>query len=224
MGSEKQRLLPSIHYPIICGWDPGSVNNAIIFMQNIIMKGKTTWLVFDEIVHVNKHIPYTVLVPEVMRKMMFWNRECDHEFNFIHISDNSAFNQFRAKTGSYDVKDIEHISQSRVEHFEGLDPIRLKAAPKFSGSVEARVRLLVAKLQNEEFILSGSCTHLKKMFFNLVSEQSKKTYDPNIGFKPRRSIYVHAHDAMTYPIIYYDAGPGAFSSVGSKTEIIEINA
>jgi hypothetical protein len=62
------------------------------------------------------------------------------------------------------------------------------------------------------------------MFFNLVSEQSKKTYDPNIGFKPRRSIYVHAHDAMTYPIIYYDAGPGAFSSVGSKTEIIEINA
>jgi hypothetical protein len=145
MGSEKQRLLPSIHYPIICGWDPGSVNNAIIFMQNIIMKGKTTWLVFDEIVHVNKHIPYTVLVPEVMRKMMFWNRECDHEFNFIHISDNSAFNQFRAKTGSYDVKDIEHISQSRVEHFEGLDPIRLKAAPKFSGSVEARVRLLVAK-------------------------------------------------------------------------------
>ena len=43
-------------------------------MQNIIMKGKPTWLVFDEIVHVNKHIPYTTLVPEVMRKMMFWNK------------------------------------------------------------------------------------------------------------------------------------------------------
>lgn len=224
MGSEKQRLIPSTRYPIICGWDPGSVNNAIIFMQNIIMKGKPVWLVFDEIVHVNKHIPYTVLVPEVMRKMMFWNKECDHEFNFIHISDNSAFNQFRAKTGSYDVKDIEHISISRVEHFDGLEPIKLKAAPKFSGSVEARVRLLVAKLQNEEFILSGSCTHLKKMFFNLVSEQSRKTYDPNIGFKPRRSIYVHAHDALTYPIIYYDAGPGAFTQVGSKTSIMEINA
>jgi hypothetical protein len=111
-----------------------------------------------------------------------------------------------------------------VEYFEGLEPIRLKAAPKFSGSVEARVRLLVAKLQNEEFILSGSCAHLKKMFFNLVSERSNRTYDPNIGFKPRRSIYVHAHDALTYPIIYYDAGPGAISQIGSKTEIIEINA
>jgi len=223
MGSEKERLIPSKNYPIVCGWDPGSVNNAIIFMQNIVMKGKSVWLVFDEIVRINEHVPYTVLVPEVMRRMLFWNKECDNQFRYIHISDNSAFNQYRAKTGSYDVKDIEHISRNRVEHFDGLDPIRLKAAPKFAGSVEARVRLLVAKLQNEEFILSGSCTHLRKMFFNLVSEQEKGKYDPNIGFKPKRSIYVHAHDAMTYPILTYDAGPGNLTQVGSKTEIMQIN-
>lgn len=223
-GDEKKRLIPSTKYPIICGWDPGSVNNAIIFMQNIIMRGKPVWLVFDEIVKINEHIPYTVLVPEVMRRMLFWNRTCDHEFKYIHISDNSAFNQYRAKTGSYDVTDIQKISQDRVEHFEGLEPIRMKAAPKFSGSVEARVRLLVAKLQNEEFLMSGSCTHLKKMFFNLVSESQKKVYDPNLGFKPRRTIYVHAHDALTYPIIHLDAGPGAILSNSSKCKIIEINA
>lgn len=223
-GDSKKRLIPSTKYPIICGWDPGSVNNAIIFMQNIIMGGKPMWLVFDEIVKINEHVPYTVLVPEIMRRMLFWNRTCEHEFKYVHISDNSAFNQYRAKTGSYDVTDIQRISQDRLDHFEGLESIRMKAAPKFSGSVEARVRLLVAKLQNEEFIMSGSCTHLKKMFFNLVSESQKKTYDPSLGFKPRRSIYVHAHDALTYPIIYLDSGPGSIMANSSKSEIMEINA
>jgi len=62
------------------------------------------------------------------------------------------------------------------------------------------------------------------MFFNLVSESQKKTYDPNLGFKPRRTIYVHAHDALTYPIIHLDAGPGAIMASSSKSEIMEINA
>lgn len=223
LGTEKQGIKPSNKYPIICGWDPGSVNNAIIFMQSIVYQDKPVWLVFDEIIHNEEHIPYTALVVEVLRKMKKWNDMCDHQFRYFHISDNSAFNQYRAKTGSYDVQDIERISRQRVDHFEGLEPIKLKAAPKFSGSVETRIRLLIAKLQNEEFLLSGSCTYLKKMFFNLVSENSRD-YDPSKAFKPRRSQYVHSHDAMTYPILYYDAGPGAMNTVGSKSEIIEINA
>ena len=62
------------------------------------------------------------------------------------------------------------------------------------------------------------------MFYRLISEQEKGRYDPNIGFKPKRSIYVHAHDALTYPILSYDAGPGNLTQAGSKVEIIEINA
>ena len=42
----------------------------------------------------------------------------EHKFNYIHVSDNSAFNQFRAKTGSYDVKDIEQISRTKAETFD----------------------------------------------------------------------------------------------------------
>ena len=75
----------------------------------------------------------------------------EHKFKYIHISDNSAFNQFRAKTGSYDVKDIEEISRDKAETFE-LDPIRMRPAPKFNGSVESRVRITIAKLQSEEFL------------------------------------------------------------------------
>jgi hypothetical protein len=220
----KAEYHPSTKFPIICGWDPGSVNNAMIFMQSIVMGGKSVWLVFDEIIHNEEHIPYTQLVVEVFRRMKYWNQKLDHEFKYIHISDNSAFNQYRAKTGSYDVRDIEEISREKLESFReyNLEAIKLKAAPKFNGSVETRIRLLIAKLQNEEFLLSNKCTYLKKMFFGLVSENTSGSFDPMKSFKPKRNQYVHSHDAMTYPILYYHAGPGAIQT--TKSEIIEINA
>ena len=44
-----------------------------------------------------------------------------------------------------------------------MEPIRMKAAPKFSGSVEGRVRLLIAKLVQEELLISAPCTEVIKM-------------------------------------------------------------
>lgn len=222
LGDSKTGILPNIDYPIICGWDPGSVNNATIFMQLIHGSDKSVWVIFDELVVINRKLPYTSLIPMVMRKMSYWNRKMDHSFRFIHISDNSAFNQFRAKTGSYDVKDIEEISRSKAETFN-LEPIRMKAAPKFSGSVEARVRLTISKLQNEELLMSTQCVNISKMFRNLVSEKPGKHYDPNIAFKPKRSVYVHAFDAMSYPIIFFQNN--TFTQTGSVTsEIISLGA
>ena len=180
------------------------------------------WTVFDELVTINKKLPYTTLVPLMMRKMSYWNRTCDHKFKFIHISDNSAFNQFRAKTGSYDVRDIEEISKSKAETFQ-LDPIRMVAAPKFSGSVEARVRLTIGNLQNDQFLVSAQCTSIVKMFRNLVSEKQGKTYDPNLAFKPKRSVYVHAFDAMSYVFLQHSTS-FVDPSLQSKSEIIEIGA
>lgn len=221
-GDAKTGILPNKNFPIVCGWDPGSVNNAVIFMQCLPGSDRTVWVVFDELVTINKKLPYTTLVPLVMRKMAYWNKKVSHKFTFQHISDNSAFNQFRAKTGSYDVRDIEEISRDKGETF-GLSPIKMKAAPKFNGSVEARVRLTIGKLQNEQFLLSAQCTYITKMFMNLVSEKQKKTYDPNLSFKPRRSVYIHAFDAMSYVFLHYDA---SFTdpSVSVKTEIMDIGA
>ena len=223
VGDAKSGILPSVDYPIICGWDPGSVNNAIIFMQVISGSDRTIWTVFDELVVINKKLPYTTLIPMVMRKMAYWNRRMDHKFKFIHISDNSAFNQYRAKTGSYDVKDIEQISRDKSETFK-LDPIRMKAAPKFSGSVEARVRLMIAKLSNEELMMSVPCTNCTKMFRNLISQKPGKTYDPNIALKPNRSVYLHAFDAMTYPIIYFESTHYVDVGRTAGSEIMELGA
>lgn len=221
-GDAKTGIIPNVNYPIICGWDPGSVNNAIIFMQNLPGSDKNLWVVFDEMVVINKKLPYTTLIPLVMRKMSYWNRTCDHDFNFIHISDNSAFNQFRAKTGSYDVKDIEEISRSKADTFN-LKPIKMRAAPKFSGSVESRVRLTIALLQGEEILVSAQCTDILKMFRNLVSEKPGKHYDPNVAFKPKRSVYIHSFDAMSYPVLFYHTRHSVAVDTTS-TEIVEIGA
>ena len=221
-GDAKTGIVPNVNYPIIVGWDPGSVNNACIFMQALPGADRTIWTVFDELVTINKKLPYTTLVPLLMRKMAYWNRKCDHDFTFNHVSDNSAFNQFRAKTGSYDVKDIEEISRSKAETFK-LRPIKMRAAPKFNGSVESRVRLTIAKLQSEQFLVSAQCTSICKMFQNLISEKQGKTYDPNISYKPKRSVYVHPFDAMSYVFLHYDSmslGP----TPEVKTEIMDIGA
>lgn len=191
-------------------------------MQHLVGSDKAIWTVFDELVTINKKLPYTSLIPLVMRKMAYWNRKMDHKFSFIHISDNSAFNQFRAKTGSYDMRDIEEISKDKAETFE-LAPIRMKAAPKFSGSVEARVRLTIANLQSEQIMVSAQCTKVLKMFQNLISEKPGKHYDPNIAFKPKRSVYVHAFDAMSYPVIFYNSTP-VLSTGHTSSHIMEIGA
>lgn len=220
VGDSKEGILPNTDYPIICGWDPGSVNNAIIFMQCLVGSDKMVWTVFDEFVTINKKLPYTTLIPLVMRKMAYWNKKMEHKFRFIHISDNSAFNQFRAKTGSYDVRDIEEISRDKADTFK-LEPIRMKAAPKFSGSVESRVRLTIANLQSDQIMVSAQCTKIIKMFQNLISEKPGKHYDPNIAFKPKRSVYIHPFDAMSYPIIHYNSMP-MIATGHANSEIINL--
>lgn len=219
-GDSKKGLIPSTKYPIICGWDPGAVNNAVIFMQNLVNAPNSPWIIFDEMVTIRKKLPYTTLIPLVMRKMAYWNRKMEHEFKYIHISDNSAFNQYRAKTGSYDVRDIEQISRDKADTFN-MEPIRMRACPKFAGSVENRVRMTIARLQQDALLLSAQCTEMKKAFKNLISTPQGKTYDPNLAYKPKRSDYVHAFDAMSYVLLYHDATTAGVSQ-SAGTEIIDI--
>lgn len=224
IGDKKKGIVPNPDFPVIIGYDPGSVNNACIFMQNLVGKEKSIWTVFDELVTINKKIPYTTLIPLIYRKMKYWNEHVDKKLKYVHISDNSAFNQYRAKTGSYDVRDFEEISKSKCDTF-GCEPIRMKAAPKFAGSVEGRVRLMIAKLTSEEIMFSAQCTESIKSIRNIASERQRDgKYDPNLGLKPKRSVYIHAFDAMTYPIMFFDVKTSTAQATVSTSSIIEINA
>jgi len=227
VGGGGERLLPMAKYPLMCGYDLGAANSAIIFMQCIPMRKGLAWLIFDEMVYLNRKIPYEVLVEYLMRRMDFWNDVLGKPMMWDHVSDDSAFNQYRpggTSGGSYDVLDVERFSKDRVGEYTGLEPIRMRAAPKFQGSVEARIRLAMALLRGNLLYVSDTCKRVKDMFANLESAKLKRgEYDPAAAFKPKRSVHLHTFDALTYPILEMDAGgSGSFVNrlTGPKAEIV----
>lgn len=199
------RILPNPKYPITIGYDLGTANSAVVFTQNIPTSEKDVWVVFDEMIFTDAYIPYTDLVPAIMRRIKFWNDRMGAKFTVEHISDSSAFNQFRATHGTYDAWEVERISRECAPDFEGVQPIVLIECPKPPNSIQARVKVLLRALQSERFIISVSCTKLRDMFLHLESEKlSDKKYSPDLPFKPRRSKHIHGFDALSYPMFYYE--------------------
>ena len=208
IGDGRKRILPNANFPIIIGYDLGTANNSITLMQQLPQTDKLLWTVFDEVIETGRKIGYDILVLSLMRRLKWWQKRVDAKFTFNHISDNSAFNQFRAggvNGGSYDVMDVERESRKHAERL-GIPAIRMKPAPKFPGSVEARVRLLMNLLQREEIVFSCGCVKTLEMLQHLESEAQEegKKYDPGLAFTPKRSKYLHPFDSLTYPIITFD--------------------
>lgn len=199
------RILPNPKYPITVGYDLGTANSAVIFTQNLQTKDKDIWVVFDELVFTDAYIPYTELVPAIMRRQQFWNETMKTKFQFEHISDSSAFNQFRATSGTYDSWEVERISREVLAQFPELEPIVLIECPKPPNSVQARVKVVIRALQTDRFFVSASCKRTREMLLHLESEKlNDSKYSPDLPFKPKRSKHIHGFDALSYPMFYYE--------------------
>ena len=229
-GDLKQRILPAPQWPVAVGWDPGISFNSIVFEQYLPINGRMTWVIFDEMVYLGRRLRQDVLVPAVMRRLRWWQKHVGRLI-WDHISDDSAFNQFRPNSGSYDVMDIERESRKvaarwmvkkpdGTEGFE-VDPIKMRPGPKFHGSREARVRLLMNLLQREEIFISPACKNVTDSLLHLESEKQKEgaKYDPSLAFSPKRSKYLHTFDAMTYPMLSLDVKRSRTVSTGSTMEL-----
>ncbi len=202
-------LLPSETHPFVIGIDPaGGVNNAWIFMNWIPMEGRMKWIPFDEIVTIKKKIKWDDFVPIVMRRIVWWREQIKAKPPLVLISDNNAFNQYRATTGSYDILTIEDIWEKRRAEY-GLEAIKVKQAPKFQGSVRARVSILQSALAANEIVISARCTKLQAMLTQLESEKQSKTaaFDPERAMTPRRCAHLHPFDALTYPMLCASVAP-----------------
>lgn len=197
-------VLPMRTATILMGWDPGAAHTCVSFLQIVPTLNKVLKIVFDELNYVGKYRPYQKLVPEVIKRMIYWDGRMQHKFRFEHISDNSAFNQFRARDGSFDVMDIEDIAKKYVAD-NNLDPryvIKLKECPKGSHSVDARVRLVRDDLDTCSMIISAQCVKTKEMFVRLEE-------DPMDPLKPKDgSPFGHPFAALSYPILYYGVRRG----------------
>lgn len=194
----KMFLHPVKNYPIDVGLDPGPVNFAISFQQTLpTSEGKLLSIIFDEINHVGKPTPYRVVVAEILRRMAFWNDVEDCTFNYDFSCDEAAFNQVRGD-GRMDYVTIQDLSRDET----GYPRILLRACPKGSDSVPAAVRMVQAMLQDGELVVSAKCPKTKDAFEHLESELVPEgKYDPQAGFRPKRSPHLHQFDAVRYALL-----------------------
>lgn len=218
----QKRLAFHPNFPMIVGLDPGSVYNAFVFQQFLPIDGKQKWAIIDEIVTMRRRISYEVLIPAVMRRMRWWMDQAGKDIPFAWISDSSAFNQFRAAGGSYDVLEIERIFEQHRARYK-LKPLKVRAAPKFNGSIVARTRLGQNMLGDEQVIISSACRVVQKMFEKLECKKQNplEPIDPDAMLTPRRSDYVHTWDAVSYVWLAASYNPTSLmpSASGEQTLI-----
>lgn len=210
-------LIPIPGIPIRVGYDLGPVHSSVHFLQVVPTKEKSIWIVFDEINTVGEYMPYKRLVPIILKRMSYWEEMLKAEdpskpVVFDHISDASAFNQYRTD-GSFDVMVIERESKDE----SGKPRIHLKAAPKGAGSVRERIRILTDKLLCEEILVSATCKRTIDMF-ELLEAKSTGTAEDKLD--PVPSIHEHVFDSLTYPMIFVESRVGVgFVSPLKETKV-----
>lgn len=214
-----ERAMPRWDTPIVIGLDPGSVFNAFIFMQWVPVGQARKWLYFDEAVTIRKRVNYRDFVPVVMRKVKFWREVCAEasgrsvdQVNMpqIWISDNSAFNQYRAANGTVDALELErYYEQNRAKY--NLEQIRIKECPKPAGSVISRVQLMQTALSQDEIIVSSGCPRMIAMLRGLEGDKGKEGEPMDVQklMTPKRSDHVHTFDGATYPMLMATLRPTA---------------
>lgn len=194
-------LQPVPGLTISIGWDPGDVNHGVVFLQEIPTRERIIWVAFDEVVYVGKKVSLEQLTRSVMDRMQYWGETMSHDFLFNHISDRSAFDRFRAQTGSYDHLEIERHFRANLPNYPRIKrPARILECPKPAGSVESRTRIVMDLFSNESLYLSAKCAHLIDAI-KFITPKKDNPFEPDT-----RSPHKHALDAMTYPMFYYRMG------------------
>lgn len=192
--------LPTKDVTCILSYDLGAPNSSISWLQIVWAMSKRYLSYFDESDYVDcGYIPYTVIVPQLIDRMMFWEEMCGGPLRWEHISDDSAFNQWRAKDGSFDAADVEDISRKYVleKGLPGRFIIKMKAAPKGKGSIAARTRMLRDAIAADELRVSGACNKTIGMFLELPE-------DPDAPCHPKdERKNIHRFSSATYGPFYY---------------------
>lgn len=197
---KNEGILPVKGIPIVGSWDLGAAHSSIHFQQCVATKDKMFWPVFDELNYVDQYMPYWRLVPKLIQRMQYWCERIGTPFQFMHISDDSAFNQFRATTGSFDHLDVRNLSRDYVmkNNLEDRFVINMLAAPKGAHSVETRVRAEKERLQQGERLVSAMCYKTKEMYLRLEEDKDNR-------MKPKRSRFLHPFDSVTYAPHFFNS-------------------
>jgi len=186
---EPEILLPEDNcYELYTGWDIGTTDSAVVFVEKILFKDEKdnvvpAFKVLDEYVIIGE--PHTIsgIVEVVLEKMDYWERQVGRKIKWTHWSDKSAFEKFNNIANTYEAGEIYRESNGRI---------LLQEAFKGPGHVQKRSELLKRLLFMERlFISKYKCPNVINMFLNIKP-------DKNMGGINRLDYHKDVFDALSY--------------------------
>jgi hypothetical protein len=198
-------LLPIPGHALYVGHDLGQVHSSVKIMQIVPVNGKSVWLVLDEVDKFYSRIIYKQLAKEVVDRLRFWNKKVGFEFASVFVAGQDSVNQWRPTSGSYDSRDFEIAYNQVYSQYAGTSMhkrIKLIGAPRGSGSIASRVRLVNNKLADDSLFVSATCKNATDMFNSLIADKD----DPEVPI--RTHPFIESFDAISYPMALVDLQPG----------------
>lgn len=171
-------------FTIYCGWDIGQINNAFVILEKRFINDTICWCVLDEVTCVDEKISTEEFTIMCADKMMHIEEHYDRSFEWVHWSDDSAINVWRAasKMDGYDAAIVERITEGWI---------KLQATDKRDQSVSTGIRMIRRALFENRIFIGNNCPKTQEMLME-ISEGKVKDVDD--------SEFKHPFDALRYPI------------------------
>lgn len=173
---------------LFTGWDLGSVNHAAVILERRLLRLNdrelSVWSVLDDLLILGEAMTVTEFTKLFLEKMDGIEFRARREFQWVHWSDDSAFNVFRGSGSGYDHLEVLAASHNKV---------RLQAVSKPEGSVQTRVRILRRLLKERRLYISKRCLATSEMLEKCSKGKEQKQF-------VEWNQYKHTFDALTYPL------------------------
>lgn len=179
-------ILPSDTSMVYVGWDMGSRNHAVSFLQRTTHSEGDYWAVLDEISYIDTDTSVESLTIEVVAKMRELDKLAGKPLKYKHWSDTSAFD-YRSTIDGAEQALVLRYSKGEIE---------LLGAPKGPHSVAARIALTRQLLIQKRLYISANCVDTIEMFKKLSKGKTKA--EP---IKRDKTGHIHRFDALSYVLI-----------------------
>jgi len=192
---EWEILLPSNHCSqLLSGWDLGDRFHSSHIAEKVTTAKGQTFLVLDEhcMLDPEKRVSLRDFTEEFISLYELWEKRALNErvgpdgkpltsLPWTHWADSQAITSYRAGADNYDANLVYQFSEGRIA---------FNAAPKFPGSIQARIRLVKNLLFEQRLFISAKCIHTIQMFKSLKAGKGAKAIAP--------SKHRHVFDSLSY--------------------------
>lgn len=172
---------------LLTGTDLGQINHSGHILEKVRQpNGEYSYHVIDELVSRDRAISIREFTIALLDRMNRWENYCMTNYNrkiqWRHWSDNSAM-VFRAAAEATDALIVRNVSGGKI---------LLQAAPKFAGSVMARVEMVHRLLYDKRLYISAACPITIQMIKALKRGTSK------VEPISRVNGHIHVFDSLSY--------------------------